>query len=269
MDVDDPGVDALFGQLLGGGDGFPDHQAGGDDGQVLAVPEGDAFAQLEVVGLRVVEHRHGQAAEADVDRPVVVDGGLHGGAGFHVVGGAQDHHAGEGAHQGEVLAALVGGAVLAHGDAGVGGADLHVEVGVGDGVADDLKGPAGGEHGEGAGENSLPGGGHTGGHAHHVFLGDAAVKEALRAGFLEDAGLGGGGQVGVQDDEFGVFGSQLRESFAVAFPGGDFFQFRHGDSFLSTLIPLPGRPGRLSARSWPSRTAPRWEPRRARRPDSP
>ncbi len=67
VDVDDPGVDALGSQLLRGNAGFVDHQAGGDDGNVAALGDLLALADLEVIGLGIVEHRHGQTAEAQVD----------------------------------------------------------------------------------------------------------------------------------------------------------------------------------------------------------
>ena len=60
--------------------------------------------------------------------------GLHRGAGLHVVRRGHDDHAGDRAHEREVLAALVSGAVLADGDAAVSRADLHVEVRIADGV---------------------------------------------------------------------------------------------------------------------------------------
>ena len=67
MDVDDPGVDALGSQLLGGNAGLVDHQAGSHDGDVIALGDLLALAQLKVVGSLIVEHRHSQTAEAQVD----------------------------------------------------------------------------------------------------------------------------------------------------------------------------------------------------------
>ena len=49
VDVDDPGVDALGGQLLGSQAGLVDHQAGSDDGNVAALGDLLALAQLKVV----------------------------------------------------------------------------------------------------------------------------------------------------------------------------------------------------------------------------
>ncbi len=67
VDVDDAGVDALGGQLLGSHAGLVDHQAGGDDGNVVALGELLALADLEVIVGLIVEHGHGQTAEAQVD----------------------------------------------------------------------------------------------------------------------------------------------------------------------------------------------------------
>ena len=225
--IDEAGVDAGGLQGLHGLDSLAHHQAGGDDGDVLAVPQGDALANLKLVVLVVVEALHSQAAQTDVHRAHMLGGGLHGGQHFVVVGGVQNHHAGDGAHQGDVLAALVGGAVLAHGDARVGAHNLHVEVGVAHGVAHLLKGAARGEHGEGRREGHLPAGGQAGGNANHVALGDAAVDKALRVFFLEDAGLGGLCQIRVQHNDVGVRFGQCGDCFAKALTGGLFHHFSH------------------------------------------
>src|SRR5699024_8617951 len=131
-----------------------------------------------------------------------------------------------------VLAALVGRAVLAHRDAAVGGADLDVEAGVGDGVEDLLIGAGGGEHGKAGHKGDQPHGGQAGGHAHHVGLGDAAVKKALGGHFLEHGGTGGDRQVGVQHHQLGVFGGQRLQGSAVAVAGRDVFHFCHKSALL-------------------------------------
>ena len=134
VDVDDPGADALGGQVLGGDAGLVHLQAGGDDGDVLALGDRFALADLKVVVVGVVENGHGQPAQPQVDRAVHLEGGADGRPCLDVVGGADDGHAGQRAHEGKVLAALVGRAVLAHRNAPVGRADLDVEAGVSDGV---------------------------------------------------------------------------------------------------------------------------------------
>ncbi len=175
-----PGVDALGGQGLGSLAGLVDHQAGGHDGNITALGHLLALADLEVIGSLVVEHGNRQTAEAEVNRTLHLVGGTDSSAGFHIVCGADHGHAGDAAHEGEVLAALVGSTVLADGDAAVGSTDLDVQAGVGDRVADLLKGTACSEHRKAGHEGDITHGGQAGGDAHHVGLGNTAVEVAVR-----------------------------------------------------------------------------------------
>ena len=259
VDVDDPGVDTLGSQLLGGHACLVDHQAGGDDGNIVALGQLLALAQLKVVVGLIVEHRHSQTAEAQIDGAFHGVGGAHSGACLDIVGGADDGHAGDAAHQGKVLAALVGSAVLTHGDAAVGGADLHVQVGVAHRVAHLLEGAAGCKHGKAGNKGHIAHSGQTCGHAYHVALGDAAVKVTVRVCLLEHTGLGSGGQIGVQHHQIIVaFRSQFLQGVAVAVAGRDLFHVCHLSS-----PPVPARHRRRSARSWPPDTLHRWGPCRA------
>lgn len=131
------------------------------------------------------------------------------------------------AHEGDILAALVRGAVLAHRDTGVRGTDLNVEMRIADGVADLLKGAASGEHGKGARKGNAAGGRDTGGNTHQVALGDAHIEEAVGAGGLKLAGLRGGGEVGVEDHKVIVLVGELDEGLAVAYARGDFLDVCH------------------------------------------
>ena len=205
-----------------------------------------------IVGL-IVEHGNSQTAKAKVDRTLHLIGGADSSACFHVVGGADDGHAGQAAHEGEVLAALVRSAVLTDGDAAVGSADLHVQVGVGH-VADLLKGTARSEHRKAGHEGNIAHGGQAGGDAHHVGLGDAAVKVAVRVSLAEHTGLGSGSEVGVQDHQVVVaLSGQCFQSIAVALAGSDHFYICH-----LTCPPVPARRRLRSAPAWPQRTPRRW-----------
>ena len=225
--VDDLGVDALGSELLGGLESLADHQATGDDGHIGALAHDNTLTQLEVVGLGVVDNRRGQTGEAHVHRTVALVGGARHRAGLDVVGRNDHSHARDDAHEGDILAALVRGAVLAHRDTGVRGTNLNVEVRVADGVTDLLKSAAGGEHGKGAREGNAAGGRDTGGDAHQVTLGNAHIEETIGAGGLELAGLRGGGQVGVEDHKVIVLVGELDEGLAVAYARGDFFDVCH------------------------------------------
>ena len=168
--------------------------------------------------------------------------------------GRDDHgHAGDKAHQADVLDRLVAAAVLTHGHTGVGAADLHVEPGIGDGVADLFICPACTEHSKRRAEGNQTHGGQARADIHHICLSDTAVEEALRMRGLEMLGHGGASQVCVQHHDLVVDVAQLGQSLAVCLAGRDFFT--HG---LSPPIP-----------SKPAAAAPGWEPCRASPPGSP
>ena len=225
--VDDLGVDALGSELLGGLESLADHQAAGDDGHIGALAHDNALAQLELVGLGVVDNRRGQTGEAHVHGAVALVGGARHGTGLDVVGGNDHGHAGDDAHEGDILAALVRGTILAHRNTGVRGTDLNVKVRIADGVTNLLKGAAGGKHSKAAREGDAAGGRDTGGNTHQVALGDAHIEEAVGASGLKLTGLRGGGQVGVEDHKVIVLVGELDEGLAVAYARGDFLDVCH------------------------------------------
>ena len=251
MHVDDRCIHALISQQLGSFQSLSYHQAAGKNSHILTLAEHVGLADLK--GIVLLEHRGGQAGGAHIGRPLELRQGEGGLAGLIGIGGDDDRHPGDQPHEADVLQALVAAAVLAHGNAGVGAADLHVELGVGNGVADLLIGPACTEHGKGGAEGDQPHGGQACTDVHHVALGNAAVEEAVGIGGLEIFGHGSAGQVGVQDDDLVIGSAQLYKSLAVSFTGCDFFT--HGFS-----PPVP---------SMPARAVRRWAPCRASPPDSP
>ena len=94
--------------------------ASGDDGDVLAVLQRDALVQLKLVALDLVrDGLNGSAAQAQVSRAVILEQRLDGELHLVAVAGAQDLHAGDDAHQGQILGALVGRAVFADGQTAV------------------------------------------------------------------------------------------------------------------------------------------------------
>ena len=259
--IDHPHGDTLRLEGLGGDDRLVDQQAGGDDRHVgaghhlLALADGELHALL-------VEYRHRQAAQAQIHRALILGGGPHRGGGLGAVGGVEDHHTGDGAHNADILTALVGGAVLAHRDTGVGGGDLDVQLGVGHRVADLLEGASGGKHRKGGGKHSLAGGGQACGDADHIALGDTGVEEPVGMGYFKHTRLGGGGQVGVHHDDVLPLVAQLHQGGAVGVAGGYSLHFCHRFS-----PPIPA--GWRSAPPSPHRTALCWGQCRAKRTDSP
>ena len=255
--VDDLDGDALGGERVGRLERSGDHEATGDDGRVGALAHHDGAAKFELIVLGVVDHRRGQAAKTQVERAIGGIGATRRSTGLHVVGGDDHRHAGDGAHEGDVLVALVRGAVLAHGNSGMSRADLHIEMRIADGIANLLVGAAGGEHGKGARKGNATGGGDTRGEAHHIALCDAGVIEAIGEGGLELGRLGRSREVGIEDQEVVVLCAKLDQGLAVAHAGGDSLLVCH--SFKP-----PSR-----ARPWPARTVRRWGPCRASPPGPP
>ena len=145
-----------------------------------------------------MENLSSQAGKAHIHRALHLIGGLYHLPSLHIVCRTNHGHAGDHPHQGKVLTALVGRAVLANADPGVGSTNLYIQMRIANAVAHLLKGTTGSEHGKAGRKGYQPHGRQTGGHAHHIRLSNATVKVAIRIGFLKNAGLGCAGQVGVQ-----------------------------------------------------------------------
>ena len=235
--VDDLAAHTLVGKRLGRLERGGNLKPACDHGDVRALALDDAPAKLEVVVI-LVNDGHGQAAKTHVHRALCLVCRANGGLGLDVIGRDDDRHAGDGPHEGEILVALVGGAVLAHRHARVRGPDDHVQMGVADGVSHLLEGATGGEHGKGAREHPVPRGRDAGSDAHEVLLRYADVDEAVGIGRLELARLGRGGEVGVEHHEVVVGGAQLHERLAIALAGSDLAYVCHSvhASFASSAM---------------------------------
>ena len=219
-------MDAHGFQRFTGLDGLVSHQTVGNDGDIRTLAHDLALADLEFETV-LMEHRNCQAPHAQIDRTLIFIRRLGGRLGFHAVGGADDDHAGDGTHQRKVLAALVARAVLAHGQAAVGSADLHIQVGIADGVADLLESPPRGEHGKGRREGNEAVGREACRHAHHVRFRDAAVEVTVGVRLGKHAGLCGACQVGVQHHDVLMRRAQSNQSPSVALAGGHFLYICH------------------------------------------
>ena len=175
----------------------------------------------------IVNDRCCQAAEAHVNRALKLIGGAHTGTSLDVVGGNDHRHTRNRAHECDILAALVRGAVLAHRNAGMGSANFDVEVRVANGIADLLVGATGGKHRKGARKSNAARGRDAGGKTHQVALGDAGIVKALRVSSLKLPRLRSGSQVGIEHYKVIVLIAQLDERLAVAYARGDFFDLCH------------------------------------------
>ena len=95
-------------------------------------------------------------------------------------------------------------AILTHGNTGVGTADLHIELGIRNGVADLLVGSAGSEHGKRGAVGDQSHGGQSSRNIHHIGLSNAAVIKAIRMGGLEILGHRSASQIGIQHNDLVV-----------------------------------------------------------------
>ena len=222
VEVDNSGADALGLQRIRCLQSFRDHQSGGKDRHIRAILHHVGLAG-DKGGVLLGVHIGHRTCHADVHRTLDVDCCLNRLTGLNGVAGYQNGHVGHNAHQGNVFHGLMAAAVLAHAQSAVAARHLDVGVDVGNAVADLLVGAAGGEHGERVDEGLEAAQAHTGGDADHIGLGDAHIKETLRAGGLEELRHGRAGEVCVEADKIGIFVGQGGERLAVSLTGCDFF----------------------------------------------
>ena len=253
VDIDDGSVDAIACERLGGHQGLVDHEAGREDRNIFTLAQDVCFANLKGLDHVALKNGRGEARKAHVDGAFEIGDCHGGGLGFVGVRGADDRHAGDGAHEREILDALVAAAVLADADARVRGADLDIEVRVSNGVSDLLIGAARREHRKRRAVGDEAHRGHTGGDVDHVGLGNAAVVEFFGVRLGDLAGLRGVGEVGVEHDDLIVLFDQFDQRFAVSLTGCN---------FISHVLspPIPSKPARAARHLGPCR---------ASRPDSP
>ena len=99
----------------------------------------------------------------------------------------------------------MGSAILAHGDAGMGGGNLDVEVGVGAGHTDLVVHAARDEARESTGKGNLATQRQTCGNANHVGLRNAGLDESFRKFFDEIAHLQTANHIGTKGKDIGIF----------------------------------------------------------------
>ena len=220
--IDDADADAGRRQSFGGFHGLADHDAGRYDRRLLSAAQPVAPADL-YGGCILIKHRHRRPAQSHVARALHGDRLPHQRLCRRPVAGVEHRHTGNRPHEGNILKGLMAGPVLADRDPCVSSADLDVGARIADGISDDLKGAAGGKHGEGAGAYHLAGKRQSAGSRIHVLLGDAHVEEALRicrGKFGRHRRLG---KVGVHDHQVLIFSAYFYQRFAVSLSGCHLF----------------------------------------------
>ena len=124
---------------------------------------------------------------------------------FGRIGGADDGHIRQTAHDGHVFNGLMGRPVFADAEAGVGRTDLDVELWQADGVANLFKGPTRAEDGKSAGQGNLAAGGEARRRAHHILFRNAHIEIAFRRYLFKSNRPRRRTQVGVEDDNPRIF----------------------------------------------------------------
>ena len=223
--IDDLSGDALFFEHHTGDERVTGGHAAGDDGDIVAVFEFHRLADFEgVFFLTLVEQGFHTSADAEIEGAGDIDAGFDCACGFPRVRGDNDGHVGDGAHNGEVLDAVVGGARRAEGDAAVGGYDLDGQLLISAVRPDLLAAAEASEDGEGGGEGDKADFGKTCCHAEEVLFGDTDIEESVGEGFAEQTDVGGFRKVGGHTDDTGVFCGEFGEGFAVHCAGRHFIR---------------------------------------------
>ena len=173
------------------------------------------------------DHRNLAALEAQVDRTRPVGDGRYHLGGLRRVRHVHDGHAGERAHQGDILDGLVAGAARA-GNAGHEANDADRQVRVGDRVDDLVEGAPGREHAEGVHERDQAAAGERPGHTDHVRLGHASVDEAVRERRLKEVDLTLAGQVAAQADDLRALPGQFDQRVTIRLEDGAVGRLQHG-----------------------------------------
>ena len=115
-----------------------------------------------------------------------------------------DHpHIGQRPHDGDIFDGLVGSAVLTYADTAMGGDDLHIHLGIADGVPDLLKGLLRGKHSIGRPDDRMSKGGNARRDAHRISLRDAHGIESLRPPLLKLDASGGFRHIRSHNDQLG------------------------------------------------------------------
>lgn len=124
---------------------------------------------------------------------------------FGAVSRTDDGHIRQTAHDGHVFNGLMGRPVFADTEAGVGRADLDVELWQADGVANLFKGPTRAEDSKGTGQGNLAASGEARCRAHHILFRNAHIEIAFRRYLFKSNRPRRRTEVGVEDDNPWIF----------------------------------------------------------------
>ena len=220
VQVDNPRVNALAGQAVGGVQGRSQQGTAANNADVAAGPHDFGLALVKLIAV-AMHDGSSSAGEANVLGAAGNGGGADNLLGLRRIGGNGDAERWQGAHQGQVFDAVSGHSILAGQDAGVGADELDVERRLGNQDAQLVVGAAGSEDAEGADERYLAGGGQAGGDADDVLLGGAEVKEAVGILVAPEVNESRNVEVAAQHHDVGMLLRHGEEGAAVSFAGCD------------------------------------------------
>jgi len=173
------------GELLDRGDGLHRFVARGDDGDIRAVTQVAALADLD--GFLGEQIRQALGADPHVGRSDVVEHRGHAAADLTGIAGGEDHQAGDHAHDGVILEGVVGSPQIRIGESAVASDDLGVLAHVAQVVAHHFVAARRHERGDGGEDGNQSRGGQTGGDTGDALLHDAEFEVALGIGLGEIA----------------------------------------------------------------------------------
>ena len=126
---------------------FLHHQSGSDDGNLAALAQRYAFAQLKMIVL-IVDIFHVKASQTYIAGTIHLCDGRNGLHRLCRITRLYDRHARNRTHQCDILIALMCGAVLPYRDSRVSRPNLHIEMRISDRISHLLERPPRREHRE-------------------------------------------------------------------------------------------------------------------------
>ena len=217
MNVDHFCTDSICSEFFRRFQGRGHANACSHDRHIASFTQKHAFSDLKLIVFSVINHRNRCTSEAQIYRSLIFNRRFYRSSCFHSITGVDDHHSWDHAHQGQIFQALMRCAVLAHRDSCMGGADLHIQMRISDGIAHLFIRAARRKHSEGRCKRDLAYRSQPGRDSHHIRFRDTAVDMAIRKCLLEGIRFGGIGQICVQNHQIGVLRPEFGKRLAVSF----------------------------------------------------
>ena len=212
----DSGFNTHATQPVSSSQAFPDHDTTGNQRHSFSASQLGNGSGIKNRFLFI--HRiHRRSGQPEIGRSLICCKPLHHGGGFQTIRRLQHHHTREHPHQPDIFQTLVAAAVFAHGDPRMGGAQLYIEMRIGDGVPDLFIGPAGQKHGKAGGKGFQSGYSHPRCDPCHIAFGDPHLYKLSGGRFLCFAGFGGRGQIRIQHDDVRILDCQFCQCLSKSF----------------------------------------------------